>query len=275
MMALDFDLASVEFQLGPTVAGSYRYADEFKPYIHPLRTPRGHCVTSARPHDHKHHKGLMYGLRATGLNFWEEVATTANEAPGIERHLAFVDVVSCGSQVGFTETLRWTAQDGSLASFDELRKIACRHDPVARSFVWTWSTRLVALRAMHLIQSQWSHLLPDGSKVNYHGLGIRLRRDFGGLTGNNELRLNGERFTGRFEEQMGAQPTEVTFVGSIDETWPVERAAVTFRQDQGNALYVLSEIFPFMSLGPTNLAPLDLAPGQSIEESYTVTVSDI
>jgi hypothetical protein len=274
-MTLDLSLAGVEFRLGETLAGFYRHSDEFKPHVHPLRTPRGHCLTSARPHDHKHHKGLMYALRAEDVNFWEEAATSPKEVPGVERHQCFTDVVSRGSQVGVTETLRWTAEDGSLASFDETRKLSCRHDPAARAFIWNWFTRLVTLRPLHLLQSQWSHRLPNGTSVNYHGLGIRLRRDFGGLTRNHELRVDGVSFRENFQQQMGSRPHEVTFIGSIDETWPVERAGVTFQQQQNHALYVMEEPFPFMALGPTNLAPLNLEAGQTIEESFAVTVFDV
>lgn len=277
MMTLHFSLAGVEFRLGETVAGHYRHTDEFKPHLHPLCTPRGHCVTSASPHDHKHHKALMYALRAEDVNFWEEVVTLPTEVPGIERHVDFSDVVSRGPQVGFTETLCWTAQDGSLPSFDEVRKITCRHDPAARAFVWTWTTQLTALRPLHLVQSQWSHALPDGTKVNYHGLGIRFRRDFGGMTRNHELRVDGAVFKEKFQQQMGARPREVTFIGSLDETWPVERAGVTFQQATGqdNTLYIMEDYIPFMGLGPTNRASMKLAAGQTIEESYTVIVFDV
>jgi hypothetical protein len=275
MMTLNFSLAGVEFRLGETVAGFYRHTDEFKPHIHPLRTPRGHCVTSASPHDHKHHKALMYALRAEDVNFWEEVATLPTEVPGVQRHIDFSEIVSRGSQVRFTEKLHWSAQDGSLPSFDEARKITCLHDPAARAFVWTWATRLTALRPLHLVQSQWSHGLPDGTKVNYHGLGIRFRRDFGGMTRNHELRVDGAVFKEKFQQQMGARPKEVTFIGSLDETWPVERAGVTFQQRQDNTLYIMEDYIPFMGLGPTNRAPLKLAAGKTIEESYTVTVFDV
>jgi len=111
--------------------------------------------------------------------------------------------------------------------------------------------------------------------VNYHGLGVRFRRDFGGLTRNNELHMDGVVFKDNFPQQMGSRPKSVTFIGSLDETWPVERAGVTFHQTQNHALYVLDDFFPFMSLGPTNEAPLSLVKGNAIEESYTVTVFDV
>lgn len=274
MMTLDFTPGDVTFRSGNIAAGVYRFTDAFKPHIHPLRTPRGHHVTSASPHDHKHHKALMYALRAEDVNFWEETATLPTEVPGIERHQAFDEVTGSGERVGFTESLHWCACDGSLPTFDETRRISCRHDPAARAFVWTWEARLTALRPLHLVQSQWSHGLPDGTKVNYHGLGIRFRRDFGGMTRNHELHVDGAVFKDHFQQQMGARPKEVTFIGSIDETWPVERAGVTFRQRQDHTLYVMEDYIPFMGLGPTNRAPLRLDAGAVIEECYEIHVFD-
>lgn len=277
MMTLDFTTGDVSFRLGDALAGLYRFTDEFKPHIHPLRTPRGHTVTSASPHDHKHHKALMYALRAEDVNFWEESATRPTEVPGVQRHTGFTEVVSRGPEVGFTEVLHWAASDGSLATFEETRRVTCRHDPSQRAFIWTWSTRLLALRDLHLVQSQWSHALADGSKVNYHGLGVRLRRDFGGMTRNHELHIDGEVARERFQSRMGARPCSVAFIGSLDETWPVERAGVRFEQPAGqqNALYVMEDYIPFMALGPTNDAPRRLKADDVLEERYTVTVFDV
>jgi hypothetical protein len=277
MMTLHFTPSDVSFRLGDTVAGLYRFTDEFKPHIHPLRTPRGHALTSASPHDHKHHKALMYALRAEDVNFWEEFPTLETEVPGVQKHLGFSDIISRAPRIGFTETLRWAAQDGSLASFEEERTISCRFDVATKAFIWTWQTHLTALRPLHLIQSQWSHGLPDGSKVNYHGLGLRFRRDFGGMTRGNELHVDGEVFKEKFQQQMGARPKQVTFIGSLDETWPVERAGVTFRQADGqdNTLYIMEDYIPFMGLGPTNRAPLHLAAGQQIKENYEISVFDV
>jgi hypothetical protein len=277
MMELEFSPGGVRLSCAGVEAGYYRHADEFKPHVHPLRTPRGHGVTSCSPHDHKHHKALMYALRAEDVNFWEESTTQPGEVPGRQRHLAFRDVVSRGPEAGFVEDLRWEACDGALSTFDEVRTVRCRHEPGARAFVWTWETRLTALRDVRLVQSQWSHGLGDGSKVNYHGLGIRFRRDFGGMTRNHELNVDGAVFRDHFQQQMGVRPRSVTFVGSLDETWPVERAGVTFTQapHQDNALYVMEDYIPFMALGPTNRAPMTIPKGGVILERYTVKVFDL
>ncbi len=274
MMNLETSPGVVEFRLSDLVVGCYRYSDEFKPHLHPLRTPRGHCVTSASPHDHKHHKGLMYALRTEDVNFWEETSTLPGEVAGVQRHLDFQEPIRRGLEVGFIEKLEWCAQDGSLPSFEETRTIFCRQD--SQSFLWTWKTQLTALRPLTLVQSQWSHLdSGSGKKTNYHGLGIRLRRDMGGLTRGNQLVLDGVVHDGDFTTYMGSIPRVVSFAGRLDGTFPVESACVTFGQDQKNALYVCNDVFPFMALGPTNASGMQLRAGDRIEESYTVLVADV
>ena len=46
-----------------------------KPYVHPLRTPAGHCLTRLEPPDHRWHRGLWFTFKyVNGENFWEEEA---------------------------------------------------------------------------------------------------------------------------------------------------------------------------------------------------------
>lgn len=260
-----------------TLAGRYNYTDAFKPYMHPLQSPKGHCVSLVSPHDHKHHKGLMYALRTPELNFWEERSTLPGETVGRERHVAFAERRESGDEVGFTETLSWEPLEGGEAIFDETRRVSCRRE--GAGFVWRWEATLKARRATRLIQSQWSHKKPDGSKVNYHGLGLRMRREFGGGTKNNALQLDAgpvEWNRGKFEftSAMGATPARVTFIGSIDGIWPTPRVAVTLGQAQRNGLFVMENPFALFALGPSNLAERPVAAGEVLREQYTVTVAD-
>ena len=123
-MQLKLAAESVDFLADDgVVAGRYHFADPFKPFVHPLRSPRGHRVSLASPHDHRHHKGLMYGLRIPGLNFWEETSTQPGEAVGRQRHLAFADLREKGGEVGLIEALAWEPVGGGPAVFDETRRL--------------------------------------------------------------------------------------------------------------------------------------------------------
>ena len=263
-----------------TLAGRYQFADAFKPHFHPLQTPRGHNLTLVSPHDHKHHKGLMFALRTAEFNFWEEANPLPGQEIGHQRHVAFVSLIDRGDEVGFTEQLQWEAVDGGpRTTFTELRTVRCRESQNA--FAWSWESELTAVRDAQLILSEWSHKQPDGSLVNYHGLGIRFRREFGGGTSNNALALDGEaphwnrwpRY--EFTSRMGAQPQSVRFIGSLDG-YPMEQASVTFIQPEGqnHALYIFESGFAFMSLGPSNLAPVTVRVGEKLTCRYTIRVAD-
>lgn len=272
MMHLRVGQTTTEFVTNDQLAGRYVFADEFKPHVHPLNTPAGYTLSLVSPHDHKHHKGLMYALRARDMNFWEEVSTLPGEVPGRQRHERFVSVTESGETVGFDEELTWVAQDGGLPTFRERRSVTCRVLPNNGGYEWSWSTRLEAQRDLDLVMSQWSARGHDGTLVNYHGLGLRLRRDFGG-TGGNALLIDGVETS--FADGMGRAAAEVEFHGRLDGTWPVRRAGVRVRQHQKNALFIMEAPFAFLSLGPSNLAPLHLPKGSRIEEQYVVSVFDL
>jgi hypothetical protein len=258
---------AVDFLAGDRLAGRYNVADEFKPHFHPLNTPAGETLSLASPHDHKHHKGLMYALRTPEVNFWEERVTLPGERPGRQRHEGFEEVVETGDEIGFIESLAWIDADDAVW-FRERRTVRFR---TGDEHVWHWRTELEVLRDTVLIQSQWSAPVENGL-INYHGLGIRLRRDFG-CTGGNRLRLDGAETP--IQQGMGAIATEAEFVGSLDGTWPVHQAGVRMRQEQTNGLFVMDTPFAFFAYGPSNLAPKPMAKGDRIDERYTVTLFDL
>jgi hypothetical protein len=251
------------------VAGSYQLRDNFKPHVHPLRTPFGRTVSLSSPHDHKHHKGLMYALRTERVNFWEERSTLPKEEVGKMVQLNFVTKSEESGAALLRGDLLWQSIDSQTKVFREERSIACRYENGA--FVWRWTSKLQVLLDCTLIMSQWSDRLLDRSLVNYHGLGLRLVRDFG-CTGGNLLILDGETIA--FPEGMGSRPKEVTFYGSLDGDWPPACASVTFRQQTNNGLYVRESPFAFLSLGPSNLSPIQLTRDSEIFEDYEVIVRD-
>jgi hypothetical protein len=262
---------ALEFFEHEKLAGTYVYQDPFKPYLHPLNTPSGWTVSLRSPHDHKHHKGLMYALRTSDVNFWEEVATVPGEAVGVQEHQSFLSLVEVGDEVGFVEKLLWRSKADDATLFEEQRELTCRLDLERPAYEWTWKTTLTVAQDMELIMSQWSYISPEGNHVNYHGLGLRFRREFG-CTGGNLLIVDGKELD--FQRGMGLTPQEVTFAGSIDGTWPVARSAVAISQSQSGGLFVMEAPFAFVGLGPSNLRPLELEKGQTIAETYKIRVFD-
>jgi Methane oxygenase PmoA len=269
-MRLELTKHYVDFVSESSLAGRYWYQDSFKPHIHPLNTPDGHTLSLRSPHDHPHHKGLMYSLRAADINFWEEYATTEAEKVGHQRHDTFCELITEGEEVGFTEQLTWLASDGSLETFDEQRSLTCSYVGGASTyFRWKWSTRLVAKRDLTLTLSPWSVTNNRGHRINYHGLGLRLRRDFG-CTGGNKLLLDGQPVS--FEEALGLAPNEATFIGTLDET--SGKAGVTIAPCASHGLFVLQSPFAFISFGPTVLGASVLRTEDTLNDSYSISVFD-
>jgi hypothetical protein len=272
-MKLRISEQNVEFFSGGVSAGRYNLNDPFKPFLHPLHTPAGRMVSAASPHDHRHHKGLMYALQTVQFNFWEEVPASSAERIGRQRPLGFENVDSAGDEIGFTQQLAWESADGAAPVFHEDRTIRCRHE--GDEFVWTWSARLTVSHACRLIKGRGSCALPDGRRISYNGLGLRLARSFG-CTGNNALLLDGRKVS--FREGMGQVPRRATFQGTFDPLWPEwpgPRAAITFEQEQNNGLFVMESPFAYMAMGPSNLEEVELLAGQILAPTYRIRVADI
>ena len=163
--------------------------------------------------------------------------------------------------------------DGGKPVFEENRELRAGHN--GNGFSWTWGTQITVRRESRLIKSQWSWALPDGRRINYHGLGLRLVRSFD-CTGGNDLMLDGQKTS--FGQGMGQIFRQVTFRGTLDPIWPQwpgPQASITFQQQQGNGLFVLESPFAFMSLGPSNLEERDLSTGEVLEETYHIRVADV
>ena len=137
-----------------------------------------------------------------------------------------------------------------MCTFRETRKISVKKAP--GTYVWTWQTTLIAARDVRLIANLWPN-------VAYYGLGLRLAPDVF-----QDGRISPSGTT------SGCTPTHVSFRGN--------GAEVTFEQDakQANALFVSNQPdFAFMSLGPTNLRPLDLKQEERLACEYVIRVGDI
>ncbi|WP_421725759.1 DUF6807 family protein [Bauldia sp.] len=253
-------------------AGTYTFADPVKPSLHPLITLAGHVITLSLPHDHPHHRGVWYGLSAADINFWEERPVRPGEAVGIQTHEGFDSLTEVGASIGFVQSLVWTAEDGSLPTFREERRLACRFDATRPVFVWSWQSRLEALRDVTLIVSHWAHETADGRRINYHGLGVRFRRDFGCVFRGTTLYVDGHEMS--FADALGMVPQAVTFRGTIDGFAEPPTAGLTIRQRQPYALFAVSEPFPLVCLGPSNAGEIRLAAGDVLDNVYEFDVFD-
>lgn len=270
-LSLSDDTIEIAAENG-ALAGRYVFEDAYKPYLHPLLTPSGVLMSGFMPHDHKHHRALMYALRTEEVNFWEERSTLPGERVGRQVHRGLSEVVATGGTVSFTQALDWCEADSDEPIFREVRRISCSALPDGRTFAWTWSTRMAVDKDVTLRMSQWSSARPDGRLVNYHGLGLRLPREFGGGMARPEIA--GDGVATDVTVALGSTPRRLDYISAADGYWPVRHAGVRFTQGQDNALFIMKDPFAYISLGPTNLAPLKLKRGAVIEERYGVEVFD-
>lgn len=276
MMQLEITPSHVDWRFGGQLVGRYHHRDPFKPHVHPLNTPGGHCLSSRSPHDHVHHRALMYGHICDAANFWAERDPSLEDLPvGVQRHVDFQEVVGLGEEAGFTETLQWRRPVDDALIITERRTIRVHRLADQPAYRWHWRSELTAVVDVELRRSGYS--IPDagGNPINYTGLGVRLRRDFAGHTGGCHLLLDNQPLDSKtFTDAIGRTPRSATYIGSIDQIWPVPRAFVTFEQAHGHALFALNKPFAFLSFGPANAANLSLQAGRTLDERYRITVGD-
>ncbi|HBR94569.1 MAG TPA: hypothetical protein DEA90_10435 [Opitutae bacterium] len=275
-MKLTTTETEVQFEDGNRLAGSYQFHDPYKPHIHPLRSPVGHTISASQPHDHDHHRGLMFALQTKEVNFWAEVPEAEGEAVGRQRHVRFDDVVESGERVGFSQQLVWEDVEGRQEVFREQRSIYCSVGS-GGIFQWDWRTELVSLRRQTLILSKWSAPNPSGQKVSFNGLGCRFIRSFGwtGPTGSS-MQLDGQ--AADFEASgFGARNQSASFIGAIDGLRPIPRVKYTVTQQETDdqAYFIVNHpAFAYCAVGPSNLEPLELSEGQVLALDYRIEVGD-
>lgn len=119
-----------------------------KPFIHPLRTPAGHCVTRLAPPDHAWHRGLWFTIKyVNGDNFWEEV-----EPHGTVRHVG-------------PEALEWVAPSGDVVLREKRRLSAVELDDDA----WALDLRSVLTATVDVTLDR----TPFSTWGGYGGLALR------------------------------------------------------------------------------------------------------
>jgi len=256
----------IHFRAGERLAGLYVLDDPFKPHFAVLNTPDGHNVAVVSPPDHRHHKGLMYGLRCADLNFWEEDPGTG--ACGIQQILSTKPIAS-----GFTQELLWREESGGLQSYRERRTITCRNIPEKSAFEWRWHSRRESLRAHRLIKSPWSAVLQDGRSINYHGLGLRLPWAWA-YPGETTAGIEIDSFPADAPHVMGSSGPAVTMWGLMDGQWSPAKCAVTIHQSGGGTWFVMRQPFAYIAVGPSNAQEMDVREGDCFDDIYTITVAD-
>jgi len=243
------------------LCATYHYNDGPKSFFRGLFTPRGRDVVAFPPPDHPHHRGLQYALCTKDVNFWEEKPGPPPLPALVGRqHNQSIERFQRGDEAGFSQVLIW-CDDVKKDTFHETRTVSVQKTPSA--YVWTWETRLTALReGVVLIKGPWAARIFDGS-VAYYGLGLRLNSAF--FTEESQVFVNGKLTS--VDEALGQVGQPVALQGA--------GVQVMFEPSR-DPLYINLQDFVFMSLSPipTTVDERPVPKGETIDERYVITVSD-
>lgn len=146
----------------------YVYGGKPKPYIHPLCTPSGHCVTLFEPHDHVWHRGLWYTFKfVNGDNFWEE-----HEPFGIQRTVLPPSIAhTAGGRIVLDSDLDWLRPGDQTVVIHEQRKLS--YVPLDdRAYALDFATTLIAHAELVLDRTQFT------TWGGYGGLIVRGNRNW-------------------------------------------------------------------------------------------------
>jgi hypothetical protein len=152
-------------QAGNRPVLSYQHeANPSKIYVAQWYTPGGVQVLRDSPHDHVHHRALMYAVGIDGVDFWAEVPP---ETYGSQRSLA-LRVATTAASPGLTsatieQTVCWQAPGGTELAREQ-RILVAHPDRLPKASLLTWKCTLAPAEGQKSIELWGRH---------YFGLGMR------------------------------------------------------------------------------------------------------
>jgi len=144
---------------------------KWRPFVCSLHTVRGDNVLRNSPWDHKHHHGLMYGIKVNGINFWEEMPDGGIQKP-IKTEIPTTAVNAAGKpETRFIQIIHWLApSDAGLpdttpaALLVERRTLILAVNEATRETALHWKSEFT-------VGNKTNQVTLTGA--NYHGLGMR------------------------------------------------------------------------------------------------------
>jgi hypothetical protein len=152
---------------------TYAFTGSPKPHVSLLATPAGEVVTLDSPHDHVHHRGLMFACKVEGVNFWEETAVPGEDAPrGDIVHLRWDRRACDGRRVELVEALDWKRRADGEVLLNEERSLCVEVDAERGAVRCEWRTQLTNPSGHDIVLSGQTPYSP----ISYYGLGLRFAR---------------------------------------------------------------------------------------------------
>jgi hypothetical protein len=137
-------------------------ASPTKPYVRQLFTPAGVAILRDSAPDHKHHHGLMFAVKAGGVNFWEEAKNSGRQVPQSAPEL-HTSTLNGDSRASITQQLEWLGPEDRKV-LQEQRSIAVLAGPQIPATLVTWHSHLHAPKGPEAVTLKGTH---------YDGLGMR------------------------------------------------------------------------------------------------------
>jgi LacI family transcriptional regulator len=148
-----------------------------RPFLHPVRTLNGTMVSDAEPPDHRHHLGLSLAISDLGgTNYWGGSTYVPGSGPAmLPNHGRQVVVSSRSSADSITETIHWSARDGTVDAV-ETRSLRVSAHPDRRCWSLSLTSRLAP--CADTAELRLSSSAVKGRKgAGYGGIFWRLPRD--------------------------------------------------------------------------------------------------
>lgn len=156
----------------------YAFAtNQFKPYVKELHTLDGYNILLDSPPDHLHHHGLMFAIKANGVNFWEEYGKPGYEKPVGPLGCRFIKATAGVGDVALelSQQLAWVATNVPVA---DARKLAILLERRTLILSANEKTREVALEWKADFTAAGENPQTELGGAGYHGLGMRLRPEW-------------------------------------------------------------------------------------------------
>lgn len=264
---LDGEIELLRYEYAP----SHPQLESPRPYLHPIRTRRGHPVSLYRPHDHVWHKGISWALPVVGdENFWGGPSYVHGQGyvalPNNGRQTSGAVDVSAEGHVQISHDLEWVTQAGELW-FTERRVLTAATISDA-AWALIFETTMTNVRGADI--SIGSPTTRGRENAGYGGLFWRGPRSFTGgrliapgVVGGDELR--GQRF-----EWMG-------FAGKHDE---VDAGSILLMVDDASNVrhppqwFARSDEFAALAPAPFFSEELTVEAGEQLHLCYGVGIAD-
>lgn len=259
------DASRVTVAAGPQVVLKYRYGDApFKPYIQELYTPNGVQILRDSPADHVHHRGVMYGIFANGVDFWSETPQCGKQ---VNRELTAVvaEPQNGVSVCRVAQGVEWLPANAQQPLLLERRLLQIYRGAGLQATLLTWQLDLRPAKDAGAVKLTGSH---------YDGLGLRFVQSMDQV--------------GRFQTAAGTpgpvvRGTErVTLDKWAAYTAPADGKTVTVAifDDPQNVrhpagMFTMLQPFSYLSATPNIWKePLELAQDKSLAARYGIAVWD-